>query len=78
MPASRPRKAKPVEMRRTERLWTAFDHSQATMATAMATTRTCQNRPATRGSLSESRQDRLGARAGVRFGVDVVTAQGSQ
>src|ERR1700737_2330801 len=60
-------------MRRTERLWTAFDQSQATTATAMATTTICQNNPAKRWSFKERRQRLDG---GGRVG-DVVTAQGS-
>ena len=56
MPASRPRKAKPVEIRRTDRLWTVLDQSQATTATAIPTTRTCQNRSlAAAASRSEKR-----------------------
>ena len=44
-PASRPRKAKPVVMRRAERLVTVLDQRKTMMATAMPTTSTCQNRP---------------------------------
>src|SRR5690242_15207899 len=73
MPASRPRKAKPVEMRRTERLWTAFDQSQATSPTAMPTTAICQSNPRKCSSCSEKR---ICCRGG-RLGVDVVTAQDS-
>src|SRR5689334_771211 len=73
MPASRPRKAKPVEMRRTLRLWTVFDHSHAIMATTMATTTICQNSPENCLSFSEICIRRDGGEAGV----SVVTAQAS-
>src|SRR5215469_16626116 len=73
MPASRPRKAKPVEMRRTERLWTAFDQSQAINATATPTTAICQSNPRKCSSCNERR---IRCRGG-RLGVDVVTAQDS-
>src|SRR4029078_4065547 len=73
MPASRPRNAKPVEMRRTLRLCTVFDHSQAMIATTMATTTICQNNPEKFLSFSEIRIRREGARAGF----SVVTAQAS-
>ena len=69
IPASRPRKAKPVEMRRTERLCSAFDHSQATMATAIPTTTTCQSRPFRRCRFHGVRRMRRGI-----SGVDIVTA----
>src|SRR5438105_13297091 len=73
MPASRPRKAKPVEMRRTLRLCTVFDHSQAMMAITIATTRICQNNPENCLSFSEIRIRRDGGEAGF----SVVTAQAS-
>src|ERR1043166_2525452 len=73
MPASRPRKAKPVEMRRTERLCTVFDHSHAMMATTIATTTICQNSPENCLSFSEICIRRNGGEAGV----SVVTAQAS-
>src|SRR5436190_23503846 len=73
MPASRPRKAKPVEMRRTLRLCTVFDHSQAMMATTIATTTICQNNPEKFLSFSEICIRRDGGEAGF----SVVTAQAS-
>src|SRR3954463_12889762 len=45
MPASRPRKAKPVVMRRAERVVTVLDQRKAMTATAIPTTRACRNRP---------------------------------
>src|SRR3954463_12097802 len=45
MPASRPRKAKPVVMRRAERVVTVLDQRNTMTATTIPTTRTCQNRP---------------------------------
>src|SRR5262245_60990918 len=72
MPASRPRKANPVEMRRTERLCIVFDQSQAITATTIATTRICQTSPEKFLSFSEIRIRRDGGRAGF-----VVTAQTS-
>src|SRR5215468_961461 len=71
MPASRPRNANPVEMRRTERLCMAFDHSQATAATAMPTTRICHSNARNRSFCSE----KLIRWRGGRLGVGVVTAQ---
>src|SRR5690349_1442445 len=73
MPASRPRKAKPVEMRRTERLCRAFDHNHAISATAVPITRICQSRARNRSFCSE----KLKGWRGGRFGVDIVTAQDS-
>src|SRR5215475_11040966 len=73
MPASRPRKAKPVEMRRTERLCTALEQSQATSATTMATTTICQSNPRKRSFCSE----KLSRWRGGRSRRAVVTAQES-
>src|SRR5262245_2185759 len=72
MPASRPRKAKPVVMRRAERLVTVLDQRKATIATTIPTTTTCQNSPF--NSLRPSARKR---RRGGGLGVSVVTAQKS-
>src|SRR5512142_1572731 len=73
MPASRPRKAKPVVMRRAERLVTVLDQRKPTTPTTIATTRTCQNRPC--NSRSPHALKKRGRGAGL--GVSVVTAQKS-
>src|SRR6478609_2337004 len=71
MPASRPRKAKPVVMRRAERLVTVLDQRKATMPSAIPTTSTCQNRPCNSRRPHAPKKRRRGG----GLGVSVVTAQ---
>src|SRR5215831_4581821 len=72
MLASRPRKANPTWMRRAERLWTAFDHNQATAPSTMATTAICHSNALNRSLSSESV---MRGRGGCLADDDVVTAQ---